>query len=242
MAQRRMFSKQIIDSDAFLDMPLSTQALYFHLSMRADDDGFTNNPSKILRVIGGAKNDLDLLLAKNFLIGFETGVVVIKHWLIHNYIRKDRYSPTPYTDEKAQLSVKDNDSYTLGQPDDNQRSTNGRRSIGEVRLGEVSIVEDSKDKEEVVPKVTPVSHRFTKPTIQELKEYCLERKNEVDAEQFFNYYESNGWKVGRNSMKDWKSAVRTWERNNKQFAKTQTVKAEPDWMKDYVKDLESMEA
>ena len=96
MAERRMFAKTIIDSDAFLDMPLSAQALYFHLSMRADDDGFINNPKKIQRVIGGSDDDLKLLIAKRFLLPFESGVVVIKHWKIHNFIRTDRYKPTVY--------------------------------------------------------------------------------------------------------------------------------------------------
>ena len=108
MAERRMFAKTIIDSDAFLDMPLSTQALYFHLSMRADDDGFINNPKKIQRMVGCSDDDLKLLCAKNFIIPFESGIVVIKHWRIHNYIRNDRYKPTTYADEKAQLTVKEN--------------------------------------------------------------------------------------------------------------------------------------
>ena len=108
MAERRMFAKTIIDSDAFLDMPLSAQSLYFHLSMRADDDGFLNNAKKIQRMIGSADDDLKLLLAKNFIIPFESGVVVIKHWKIHNYIRNDRYKPTVYSEEKAQLSCQEN--------------------------------------------------------------------------------------------------------------------------------------
>ena len=108
MADRRMFAKTIIDSDAFLDMPLSAQALYFHLSMRADDEGFINNPRKIQRMIGGSADDLNLLKAKNFLIPFESGVVVIKHWKIHNYIQKDRFKETVYQDEKSLLNVKKN--------------------------------------------------------------------------------------------------------------------------------------
>lgn len=111
MAERRMFAKAIIDSDTFLDMPLSTQALYFHLSMRADDDGFINNPRKIQRSIGATDDDLKLLIAKQFTIPFESGVVVIKHWRLHNYIQKDRYKPTIYQDEKAQLSVENNGVY-----------------------------------------------------------------------------------------------------------------------------------
>lgn len=111
MANKRMFAKTIIDSDAFLDMPLSTQALYFHLSMRADDDGFINNPKKISRMIGCGEDDLKLLIAKKFLLNFESGVVVIKHWLIHNTLRKDRHTPTNYQDELKQLTQKENGSY-----------------------------------------------------------------------------------------------------------------------------------
>lgn len=136
MAERRMFAKTIIDSDAFLDMPLSTQALYFHLSMRADDDGFINNPLKITRVVNASKNDLDLLIAKRFVIGFESGVIVIKHWRLHNYIRKDRYNATFYQEEKALLDQNDDGTYTIGQPNDNQR-------LPQVRLGKVSIGKDN---------------------------------------------------------------------------------------------------
>ena len=103
MAERRMFSKVVIDSDTFLDMPLSAQALYFHLSMRADDDGFVNNPKRIQAYVGASVDDLKILLAKHFLIPFESGVVVIKHWKVHNYIQKDRYKETYYQTEKALL-------------------------------------------------------------------------------------------------------------------------------------------
>jgi len=116
MAERRMFAKTIIDSDAFLDMPLSTQCLYFHLSMRADDEGFINNPKKVQRMIGASDDDLKVLVAKRFIIPFESGIVVIKHWKIHNYIQADRFKPTVYTEEKALLSVKENKAYTLDTP------------------------------------------------------------------------------------------------------------------------------
>ena len=108
-----MFAKTIIDSDAFLEMPLSTQALYFHLSMRADDDGFLNNAKKVMRMIGANQNDLDLLLVKNFVIKFEDGICVIKHWRIHNYIQTDRYHETMYKDNKNLLNIDDNKAYTL---------------------------------------------------------------------------------------------------------------------------------
>lgn len=112
MAERRMFTQKIIDSDSFLDMPLSTQALYFHLNMRADDDGFVNNPKRIQRTIGASEDDLKLLFAKRFVIGFDNGVLVIKHWRMHNTLRKDRYNPTQYQEELAQLLVKENNAYT----------------------------------------------------------------------------------------------------------------------------------
>lgn len=135
MAKRRMFSRQITDSDPFLDMPLSAQALYFHLGMNADDDGFINNAKRIQRMIGANDDDLKLLIAKHFVLAFDTGVVVIKHWKVNNSIRKDRYTPTVYTDEKAQLTEKDYGAYTWlsdGIPNDSQR-------LPQVRLGKVSI-------------------------------------------------------------------------------------------------------
>ena len=112
MAERRMFAKTIIDSDAFLDMPLSAQALYFHLSMRADDDGFVNNPRKIQRMIGAADDDLKLLIGKRFVLIFDSGVIVIKHWRLHNTLRKDRYKPTIYQNEFQKLYLKDDGGYT----------------------------------------------------------------------------------------------------------------------------------
>ena len=151
MAERRMFAKTIIDSDAFLDMSLSTQALYFHLSMRADDDGFVNNPKKIQRMIGSGDDELKMLVLKKFIIPFESGVCVIKHWRIHNYIRNDRYKETVYKDEKSMLGMKENGSYTLennfGIPFANQSDTigipDGHRLDTQVRLGKERIGKDS---------------------------------------------------------------------------------------------------
>ena len=113
MAQRRMFSKKVTDTDSFLDMPLSAQCLYFHLNMEADDDGFLGNSKTIRRKIGASEDDLKLLIAKGFLIPFENGVVVIKDWRIHNYIRKDTYNTTIYTDEKQQIEQDATGSYTF---------------------------------------------------------------------------------------------------------------------------------
>ena len=141
MAERRMFAKTIIDSDAFLDMPLSTQALYFHLSMRADDDGFLNNAKKIQRTVGANDDDFKVLLSKKFVIPFEDGICVIKHWLIHNYIQKDRYKETVYTEHKQKLSIKDNNVYTM----DTECIQTVSSLEAQVRLGKVSLVKDNKN-------------------------------------------------------------------------------------------------
>ncbi len=113
MAEKRMFTKKITESDAFLNMPLSTQALYFHLNMAADDEGFVNSPKKIQRMIGASDDDFKLLLAKNFVIAFESGVIVIKHWKMHNCIQRDRFHATDYQDERSLLEVKKNGAYTI---------------------------------------------------------------------------------------------------------------------------------
>lgn len=123
MGNRRMFSKTIIDSDSFLDMPLSAQALYFHLGMRADDDGFVNNSKSILRIVGASIDDFNLLVIKKFLITFASGVIVIKHWHIHNTIRSDRYVPTKYLVEKELLLINKKDGYSLINKDGNQMTT-----------------------------------------------------------------------------------------------------------------------
>lgn len=112
MAEKRMFTQKIIDSDAFLDMPLSAQALYFHLNMRADDDGFVNNPKRVTKLVSASEDDLKILLMKRFVIGFSSGVIVIKHWRMHNTLKSDRYHPTDYQEEFAQLGIKPNKSYT----------------------------------------------------------------------------------------------------------------------------------
>ena len=153
MAEKRMFSQKIIDSDAFLDMPLSTQSLYFHLNMRADDDGFINNPKKIQRMIGASDDDLRVLMAKRFVLSFDSGVIVIKHWRMHNTLQKDRYKPTQYQEEYSTLMLKKNRSYTDRNEDalplGNSLETDCIQSGNKVDT-QYSIVENSIDKYSVV--------------------------------------------------------------------------------------------
>ena len=194
MAERRMFAKTIIDSDAFIDMPVTSRLLYYDLAMRADDDGFVNSPKKIMRMIGASQDDLSVLITKKFIIPFDNGVVVIKHWRIHNYIQKDRYKPTKYEEEKSMLTLKENGAYSL----DTTCIQNGYTSDTQVRLGKDRLGKDNK--------------RFVPPTLDEVTDYCNERHNKVDAERFIDFYSAKGWMVGKNKMKDWKACIRTWEK------------------------------
>lgn len=141
MAERRMFAKTIVTSDAFLDMPLSARCLYFTLGMFADDDGFVNNPKSIMRQVGACTDDLNILLAKRFIIAFESGVIVIKHWKIHNYIAKDRYKETKYIEEKSKLMLDEKGAYTECIQDVYKMDTQVR--LGKDSIGKDSIVEGS---------------------------------------------------------------------------------------------------
>lgn len=116
MAERRMFAKTIVLSDAFLDMPMSARCLYFTLGMVADDDGFVNSPKSIMRQCGASNDDMEILIAKKFVLNFNSGVIVIKHWRINNYLRNDRYQPTKYIEEKALLGIDEKDGYSFGIP------------------------------------------------------------------------------------------------------------------------------
>ena len=138
-----MFSKQITNSDAFLDMPQSSQLLYFHLNMEADDDGFVGNPKRIARTIGSSEDDMKILLVKRFVLAFQNGVVVIKHWLLHNAVRKDMYRETQYLEEKKALKIKENGAYTEGR---NELVTGSLHRIGKDRIGKDRIGKDRSDK------------------------------------------------------------------------------------------------
>ena len=174
MAQRRMFSKKITDTDTFLDMPLSSQALYFHLNMHADDDGFVSNSKTIKRMIGASDDDLKLLMAKQFIFTFDSGVVVIRDWKIHNYIRKDTYTPTIYGDEMDELHEGVNGSYTV-----RGRAVDG--SSPQVRLGKDRLGKGSKENsspsvdEPSSPPKKPV-HKISRHAYGEYKNVLLSDK------------------------------------------------------------------
>ena len=203
MGERRMLTRKVTDDDHFMSLSSSAQALYLHLSMSADDDGFCNQVALCMFKAHASVGDLEALLSLRYLYQFESGVIVIKHWRMANALRKDRYTPTVWQKEFSMLRLKDNGSYTLG--DDGCQMVANRLPDGCPNI--------SKDKLSKDNSIVSDRKRFTAPTKEEVIAYCKERGNRVDPERFIDYYTSNGWKVGKNPMKDWKAAVRTWERS-----------------------------
>lgn len=216
MARRRMFSLDVVDTDRFLDMPCSTQALYFHLGMRADDDGFVASPKRTTAMCGCSADDLNLLAAKGFVRPFESGVLVIVDWKKNNLLRPDRYTPTQFQKEKAQLGI----------PAVNQ-STYQR--VPQASIGKDSIDKVSLKRERKADK--PPRPRFTPPSEDEAINYFDEQgSSAAEAKSFLDYYAANGWKVGgRATMKNWQAAARNWIRRAGQYSHPQTkqVAAEP---------------
>ena len=220
-----MFAKTIIDSDAFLDMPITSQLLYFHLSMRADDDGFVNKPKSIMRMIGGKDDDIKVLFAKKFLIPFESGVVVIKHWKIHNYIRKDTYTETKYKEEKSLLETDENSAYRLSVTDTLQlRDESVTGTSTQVRLGKDRLDKDSIDysnmseSDDSIPSqkpAKPVKHKYgeyqnvllTDDELQKLQEEYVDYNERI--ERLSSYVASTG-----KSYKSHYATIRNWARKD----------------------------
>jgi len=192
MANRRMFSLEIVDTDAFLDMPASTRLLYYDLGMRADDDGFLQNAQKIARYTGAGADDLRLLAAKGYIIPFETGIVVIRHWHANNQIRKDRYKPTICSQEKAVLTISNNGAYerlSVWQPNGNHLETQSR-------IGQLSSEEDTRTRE-ASPPAPPASEMQTLRANHQHAEQLIRRyglpDNDPTLEAVLEDAEKHGW-------------------------------------------------
>ena len=198
MAERRMFARTIIDSDAFLDMPITARLLYYDLAMRADDDGFVNAPKRIMRTVGASDDDLQILAAKKFIIPFDNGVVVIKHWRIHNYIRKDTYNRTPYIEQLNALELDENKAYTIRKDlkeltQDNEPSTERPRTVHEpstqVILGNTSLYKDN-------PPYNP-------PT-GEMEDEKPKKKKPATKDKLFSMIDEKPYSEHlKNGLKDW---------------------------------------
>jgi hypothetical protein len=223
MAERRMFAKTIIDSDAFLDMPISARLLYYDLGMRADDDGFVNSPKKIMKMVGASTDDMNVLILRKFIIPFESGIVVIKHWKIHNYIQSDRYRETNYKTEKSLLALDENKAYKVV---DTECIQSGYIMDTQVRLGKDSIGKDSIDN---------ISPKESKKKYGEYKHVLLTDKQLNDLKELFTdwqdkitnldeYIETTG-----KSYKNHYLVIVKWAKKND---KSKLNKAEEEFLND----------
>lgn len=200
MAQRRMFSKKIVETDFFMEMSPTAKLLYFYLNMSADDDGFVGNPKTIKLISGATDDDLKILIAKQFIIPFESGVVVIKDWKIHNYIQKDRYNQTQYLDEKKQLLVEENGAYTKCIQDVSSLDTQVRLGKSKDRLGKSNNNMSDKS-DDVIPYSEIISYLNEKTgrsfrTTEAHKRFIKARWNE-------DYKLDDFKKVVDNKVADW---------------------------------------
>ncbi len=226
MAQKRMFSLQVVDTDKFMDMSTSAQALYFHLGMHGDDDGFVSSPRKIARAAGCNDDDMRLLAAKGFIIPFDSGVVVITDWKINNTLKNDRYQRTIYQEEMAMLQNDASGKYLISSGMVPDRFQNSSNSEPQHNITEHNITKQNKTEGTKADK-PPTRPRFIPPSVKEVRAYCLEQGYlAIEPQRFVDYYTANGWKVGKNPMKDWKAAVRTWNGKEQPNGK---IESKPLW-------------
>ena len=215
MATRRMFSKDVIDSDRFLDMPLTVQALYFHLAMQADDDGFVGNPKKIQRMIGSGKDDISVLIDCGFIIPFNSGIIVITHWKSHNQIKKDRYKPTVYLSEKNKVTADDAGVYSLNCGMDTDCIQNGSKVEPQTRLDKYRLDKDSIDQ----PSLDRTGLAGC-PSLDEVTEYFRAKgvKGEL-AERFYSVNRDREWRIDGSPVKNWKKLADSWISNEREGVK-----------------------
>lgn len=205
-----MFSLRIIDTARFIRMPISCQALYFHLALRADDDGVVE-AYNVMRLLGCSEDDLRVLAAKQFIQVINDDLVTyINDWTEHNSIRADRKIDSIYKD----LLISINPDIQLVEKKQRADVKKTVEVVEEVKKEMACTIEVPKKEEPKKVEEQPKRTRkvFVKPTLEEVQAYCKERKNSVDAQRFIDFYESKGWKVGTSPMKDWKASVRTWEK------------------------------
>ena len=218
MAQRRMFNKTITNNDKFLEMPDSSQNLYFHLNMNADDDGFVDNWKSIMRMTGHKEDDLKVLIAKQYVIPFESGVIVIKHWRLNNYLQNDRRKPTIYQKELANLSTDDNNVYKLD-------------PLCIHSIDQYSIEENSIEKNNIYI-VPPNEEQPPKNSTKEKTKDKEDYKNEI--EEILNYF-NNCYEINKNTFNKRKQFNITIK--NKEACKLITQRLKDGYTIDDFKDV-----
>ena len=221
MAERRMFSKSLIDSDAFVDMTAEARLLYYDLAMRADDDGFVNSPRKIMRMLGSSQQSLDELIRNGFIIAFDSGVIVITHWKMHNYIPKDRYKPTVYTSELAKLEFKEG-VYCLADTLDTTCIQNVSRMDTQDRLGKDRLGKESEDEDRAEKDLPCGSHTHNKKPYGEFENVMLTdeelSKLKSDVTNYERYIEELSNYMARTGKryKSHYAAIKAWYRRGAQ--------------------------
>lgn len=258
MAERRMFAKSIVLSDAFLDMPMSARCLYFTLAMFADDDGFVGSPKGIMRQCGASQDDMLMLLQKRYILGFESGVIVIKHWRINNYLQSDRHKPTTYLEELESLAVDEKNAYTektrAELPQNDECIQNVSKMYTQYSIGKESIGKESEGKERENPpepnQSKPVRHKHGEYsnvllTDEELAKLKQEYPHDWDKriERLSSYIASTG-KTYKNHL----ATIRNWARmdkekgigeapksKNRSFT-ADNVKAYEEWSRNAIRD------
>ncbi len=219
MAERRMFAKSIIDSDMFIDMPTSSRLLYYDLSMRADDDGFVNSPKKIIRMTGASDDDLRILITKKFIIPFESGVVVIKHWKIHNYIQNDRYKPTIYTKEKSSLVEDKSKEYYLDTECIQPVSISETQvRLGKDRIEQDSLVQESKELNNISSPKKRTPRKSYSEKFEKFWAAYPKKKAKGDAEKAFNKLKPDN-ELLETILKalEWQRTSKDWTKENGQY-------------------------
>lgn len=226
MAQKRMFDKTITNSDDFLELPDSSQVLYFHLSMNADDDGFINNWKSIMKMTGTKEDDLKILIAKQYIIPFDSGVIVMRHWRINNYLRSDRYKETKFIDEKSQLLLGKNEEYTLDKNVGIPTVYPDKNSIDKNSIEEKEIYKEKEIKNKY--------GEFNNVLLTKEEYHKLEQANLLPyIEKLSSYIASKGKKY-----KSHYATILTWSRGDKQ---TKTS-IEPEWLDKEIKPKVNKEA
>lgn len=211
MAEKRMFTNKVVESDAFLELPFSARCLYYALNMNADDDGFLNSPNKIIRIVGASDKDLKTLIAKRFVLDFGNGIICIKHWRMHNTLKKDRYKPTQYQKEFSTLIIQEDGSYTENKQGGTTLEPDWNHSIDKNSIDQISLEEEREEKDS-----KPIRHKYGEYGNVLLSDTDLEKlKNEFPhdwserIENLSAYIASTG-----KSYKNHLATIRNWARKD----------------------------
>lgn len=203
MGNHRMFAKTICLSDSFIDLPTSTRCLYFSLGLLADDEGFIDNPKSIVRQIAASSDDLTMLVAKRYVIMFESGVLCIRHWKVNNRIRADRFVPTAFKEERNMVDILPDGTYELKSaiPNDNQVTTKCQPNATDPHPQD-KLSKDKLSKDNIY---------IDQPTLEALETFIKENEFNVNADTFFKYYDSAKWKDAFGKNINWKQKLIAWD-------------------------------